>query len=86
MSTYQIRTAHVDGSRTRRFKSLKGAVTVFERHLGYPIKSAIEEHYAAFIDQHGTVPAIEDVNYLYAVTDIGGVVEFRRLNTPGFEE
>lgn len=78
---YLVRTAHVDGSHTRRYTTLAGAVKRFESMLGYSITQAIADHYHHTIEKTGVTPPVENVNYLHAVNDIGGTVEFIRRQT-----
>ena len=75
---YTVKTQDVDGSSSRRFKTLAAAVRRFESMAGIKVDSAIAEHYAPLAEQGGKLPAIDEVQRLRAVSMFGTVVTLRR--------
>lgn len=71
-----IKTRDVDGSSSKRFKSVKGAVKRFEEMLGYSVASAIVEH---FHDNPKPPAGAEQVAYLRGVSMFGTVVTWEAV-------
>jgi hypothetical protein len=72
---YLVKTRDVDGSNTRKFVTLAGAIKRFEEMVGYSVANAIEE---AYYDR--ALPAIEDLISLRAVSAYGTVVVIEALD------
>ena len=77
MKEFAVRTADVDGSSTRRYATLAGAVKRFEEMAGYTVDQVIA-------DQHdGPVyPTLAKLQYLRGVSPYGTVVVLTKPVTP----
>lgn len=73
---YKVTTADVDGSGTRYFKSLAGAVKRFEEMLGYSVKGAIDEMYFKRAEAGKPMPTIECLRRLAGYSHFGTRVCF----------
>jgi hypothetical protein len=79
-TTYTVTTNDVDGSTSRKFKSLKGARARFESMSGRTIESAIEETHWQAAERGETLPTAEQVKALRVVSNFGCVVTLRKVS------
>lgn len=76
MSHYTVRTQDIDGTSTRRFKTLDGAVKRFEEMLGLTADQAIAEVHHKTADMGLRLPKIAELGWLSYVSMYGTKVTF----------
>ena len=77
---YKVKTQDVDGSSTKKYASLKGAVKRFEEMVGYSVDAAIAEQFFEVVNAGNPPPKIEDISRLYAVSNYGTAVTLFRVD------
>lgn len=75
---FYVSTRDVDGTTSRRFKSLKGARARFESMSGRTIESAIEEQHWQAAERGDVLPAADAITHLRTVSNFGTVVTLRK--------
>lgn len=76
--TYVVQTRDVDGSCSRKYATLAGAVKRFEEMVGCSVDAAIAEHFWQLEQEGKPLPKIEDLRYLRAVSMYGTVVTLEK--------
>lgn len=79
--SYKVKTQDVDGSGSRKFKTLDAAVKRFLEMAGGTIDGWIAEQFYAVIGAGNPAPKIEDIACLRAVSAFGTVVTLYKVES-----
>lgn len=78
---YIVKNIDVDGSSSRSYKSLAGAVKRLEEMSGFKVNDVIEENFAHVVEAGGELPKIEGLKHLSAVGHFGNRVILSKVES-----